>query len=536
MHTEMNTSFSLPPTRRTNQACDACKLRKVKCNGQEKCQQCSHLNLRCVYSAPKPRTKTLKRGKLIAQYKETTNGRAETSESSPAQLSPSLINHDASFFTSFLDDYDVSVYPVNPIMTVDDVLASIREMDQSAEAKTFVYAYTAITIALTNKSPDNSTDSQSQVRYWLEELTKAKAAIAFDEKMSVRRVMISQFTHISLMCLANMDMSFYYVRESITMIQMLRIGHPEVMEKLNSSERARRQRLYWEVFIHERYLAISNYRPVVLPPLHDLPEFDPSIPPGVHEGFLQIIRLFRLIDDGFLANWFGTTTVTREWIDSKHKEIDEEPVGNEAHVGVTPLTDMQQADLIVTKHWLRMLVWQMAMSKCLLSSVSSKESLSLSFPVRLSIQLRALMTRFSRQAIEIHGSGIQQKLFELTDTIANVIITVPATTVQETAGRVDDFTFLIGFLFSLPSFDPVQKEILQNKLEQLQSLFPYSASEAGASPAASDVAYTPGSRPLHHDLPSPPSRVVWHEVAKKLSMAHPQENPRSDSTLLIEGV
>ncbi|KAG9806842.1 hypothetical protein KCU98_g22496, partial [Aureobasidium melanogenum] len=299
--------------------------------------QCSHLNLRCVYSAPKPRTKTLKRGKLIAQYKETTNGRAETSDSSPAQPSPSVTNHDAAFFTSFLDDYDVSVYPVNPIMTVDDVLASIREMDQSAEAKTFVFAYTAITIALTNKSPDNSTDSQSQVRYWLEELIKARAAIAFDEKMSVRRVMISQFAHISLMCLANMDMSFYYVRESITMIQMLRIGHPEVMEKLNSSERARRQRLYWEVFIHERYLAISNYRPVVLPPLPDLPEFDPSIPPGVHEGFLQIIRLFRLIDEGFLANWFGTTTVTREWIDSKHKEIDEEPVGNEAHVGVTPL-------------------------------------------------------------------------------------------------------------------------------------------------------------------------------------------------------
>ncbi|THY75146.1 hypothetical protein D6C95_10043 [Aureobasidium pullulans] len=354
--------------------------------------------------------------------------------------------------------------------------------------------------------------------------------------MSVRRVMISQFTHISLMCLANMDMSFYYVRESITMIQMLRIGHPEAMDKLNSNERARRQRLYWEVFIHERYLAISNYRPVVLPPLHDLPEFDPSIPPGVHEGFLQIIRLFRLIDEGFLANWFGTTTVTREWIDRKHKEIDEEPVGNEAHVGITPLSDMQQADLIVTKHWLRMLVWQMAMSKCLLSSVSSKESLSLSFPVRLSTQLRALMTRFSRQAIEIHGSGIQQKLFELTDTIANVIITVPASTVQETAGRVDDFTFLIGFLFSLPSFDPVQKEILQNKLEQLQSLFPYSASEAGASPAASDVTYASSSRPPQYDLPSPPSRIVWHEMAKKLSMAQPQEPPRSDSTRLIEGV
>jgi hypothetical protein len=523
----MDSSFSLPPTRRTNQACDACKLRKVKC------QQCSHLNLRCVYSAPKPRTKTLKRGKLIAQYKQNTSGGAlgETSDSSPAQLSPSIITYDASFFTTFLDDYELSVYPVNPIMTVDDVLASIREMDMNPEAKTFVFAYTAITIALTNKSPDSSTDSHSQVRYWLEEIIKARSAIAFDEKMTVRRVMISQFIHISLMCLANMDMSFYYVRESITMIQMLRIGHPEAMEKLNSTERARRQRLYWEVFVHERYLAISNYRPVVLPPLPNLP--------GVHEGFLQIIRLFRLIDEDFLANWFGSATVTREWIDSKHKQIDEEPVGNEAHAGATPLTDMQQADLIVTKHWLRMLVWQMAMSKCLLSSVSSRESLSLSFPVRLSTQLRALMTRFSRHAIEIHGSGIQQKLFELSDTIANVIITVPASTVQETAERVDDFTFLIGFLFSLPSFDPVQRDILQNKLEQLQSLFPYSgASEPSNSPAPSDMKTDCSGRTPQYDLPSPPSRVVWREMAKKLSMAQPQEafQAQVNARHLIEGV
>lgn len=430
------------------------------------------------------------------------------------------------------------MYPVNPIMTVDDVLASIREMELNAEAKVFVYAFTAITIALTNKSPDPSTDSQTQVRFWLNETVKARTAISFDERITVRRVMVSQFLHISCMCLANMDMSFYYVRESITMVQMLRIGHADAMEQLSSSERARRQRLYWEVFIHERYLAISKYRPVVLPPLPSLPEPDLTIPSGVHEGFLQIIRLFRLIDEGFLANYFGNTVVTREWIDSKHKQIDEELVGNEAHPGSTPLTDMQQADLIVTKHWLKMLVWQMAMSKCLLSSVASKESLSLSFPVRLSSQLRQLMTRFSKHAIEIHGSGIQQKLFELTDTIANVIITVPATTVQETAGRVDDFTFLIGFLFSLHTFEPMQRDILQNKLEQLQSLFPYTSSESGASPAASDVTYGSAVRTPQLgaiDLQSPPSRIVWHEMAKKLSMAQPQDQSQPSPGLITDG-
>lgn len=579
-----STPFHVPQIRRTTQACDACKLRKVKCNGQERCQQCSHLNLRCVYSAPKPRAKSLKRGQLIAKYKQSTtstNGPPGSGDAakvkeqqspcespvstttlpaiatllseSPSSSAAHSPPQDSNFFVKFLKDYEESVYPVNPVMTVEDVQASINEMHLNAEARAFVYAYVAVTINLTGYSTDlASTDTVlGQVGYWTDECTKARGPTLPSTRATVRRIMTSQFLHICLMGLSNQDMAFYYLRESITMIQMLRIDHPETMKTLSLSELSRRQRLYCEAFVHERYMAILDYRPIALPPLPYMPVEDPSLPPGVHEGFIQIIKLFSLVDHEFVGNWLGshsgsTRAVTTLWVEEKQKQIDAEHAGDD--VQVSTLTDMQQADLVITKHWLRTLVWQMAMSKCLLSSAASKESMSLLFPVRLSRHLRHLIGKMTRHSIEIHGSGIQQKLFELTDTIANVIITVPAATVEETTGRVDDFMFLVTFFFALPRFDAVHRGILQKKLETLQAMFPYSANTPDSTTLPSGAVEEKGDdvggdedpwlgvtrgyhdeyqgelspqsplTPMTTQAQAPPARI-WQDMTRRLSMA-----------------
>lgn len=499
---------STPQARRINKACDACKLRKVRCNGETKCQQCSHLNLRCVYSAPKPRQKSLKRGQLIAQYKQNTTKPAENASFLESQCLPSPVtqqfqtqtlpaistllsespqstdespnstpSQDASFYSSFLPDYEKSVYPVNPIISVPEVQASIGEMDSSREARAFVYVFVAVTVHLTHCEPELEAETLAQVSYWVTETIRTREPMMLNRKVTVRNNMTSQFLHICFMGLKDIDMAFFYLRESITMIQIQRIDQPSVMKALPLSERARLQRLYSEASIHERFLAVVDYRPIVLPQLPHLPEDDPDLPRAIRDGWTQIIKMHSLIDGEFLDNWFSTnsdnTPVTLDWIEDKHRQIDAELA--EGNDQLSHLSNMQQADLIITKQWLRTLVWQMAISKCYLSSSASKESMSLLFPVRLSAKLRSLVTHSTREAIAIHGSGIQQKLCEVCDTIANVIMTVPAATVEETAGRVDDFMFLINFLFSLPRFGGQQRDLLQNKLEKLQTMFPYSA-------------------------------------------------------------
>jgi hypothetical protein len=61
-----------PTQKRALKACDACKRRKVKCNGQERCQQCAHLGLRCVYSASGKQRSQGKRGHVILEFRKQT--------------------------------------------------------------------------------------------------------------------------------------------------------------------------------------------------------------------------------------------------------------------------------------------------------------------------------------------------------------------------------------------------------------------------------------------------------------------------------
>ena len=94
-HQHMTMAMATPAPKRVSKACDACKLRKVKCNGQERCQQCSHLGLRCVYSVSVRTRSQGKRGRIISEYKNKTSNATTIStsilpvgEQSPVQASP----------------------------------------------------------------------------------------------------------------------------------------------------------------------------------------------------------------------------------------------------------------------------------------------------------------------------------------------------------------------------------------------------------------------------------------------------------------
>lgn len=488
------------PKRRVSQACDACKLRKVKCNGQQRCQQCNHLDLKCVYSSAKTKQRTQRRrGRVISQYKAATGDViSPTAPLRPAIASPpeeprraslsstgsSQLHYNAPFFESLIPDYIESVYPVNPIITAAEVQESINKMYTDKEHYAFVFAFGAVTLNLTFTGPRHTPDLSRKITQMITTAVESRGAFMFEETITLRKIMVSMFLHNCLMTLRKLDPAFFYMRDAISMIQLLRVDDEEEMAKFDVYERSKRQRLYWESFIHERYLGILDYRQAILPPLKDLPERDDSLPPGIFDGFNQIIKLFRLVDGDFLRNWLdshNSSTLTPTWIENKYKELDENRDGTAQEISM--LNEMQQADLLITRHWMRTLIWRMAMSRTLLSSGSSKECLSLLFPVRLSQQLRQLISNMSREAIEIHGSGIVQKLFELTDTIADVVIHVPAATLEETAARLDDFLFLLRLIFTFPRLDSLRQQILRKKLETLQDMFPHMVNSETNSPS-----------------------------------------------------
>lgn len=287
---------------RVAQACDACKRRKVRCNGEQRRQQCNHLNLKCIYTPTargRARKNTAERGTVIESYgRSTRSAYSPTSSISvpPAPTSPTIlpapaslpsisIHPDPSFFLDLVPDYLLCVYPVNPVISEVEIRACVHQMDTNQDAASFVYAFAAATINLTRTDLIQfAPDVRDQISAQLTRPFELRTPIAFESQSTIFKLMGNIFLEICLMALRKFDLAFFYLREVISMVHILRIKSVGDMAALNPSERARRQRAYWEYFIHERFSALSDYKPICLDPLPALPEHDPSISPAIKYG------------------------------------------------------------------------------------------------------------------------------------------------------------------------------------------------------------------------------------------------------------
>lgn len=510
---------------KVTRACDACRVRKVRCSGDQPCAQCVHLNLACAFAPAPAKRKPAVRGRLVAQLRNNGAGKMQdnpapeispaavtsiagivdaTSSASPLRESIGCSGYSQDFFLRLLPEFEQLVYPVNPVLTPDEIRAAIATMHSDYEDAALVHAYGAVTINLTRTSwtlhGDVAAQMTSLIHYSLWAHRKAEMARQSDASglqselpVTVKRIMTCIFNEISLMAFKRFDRSFAVLREAIAMIQMLNVHqYPGGDALLEPREISRRQRMYWEAYIHERFLCIVSGFPCIMVPLRTgLPALDNTVPPWVTLGFNRLIHLFGIMDGPLLAHWSAqhdptalVPSMTARWIESKQVELDEdeagaaEAAGEMAAGGLGVLSESFHVDLFVTRLWLRTLVWQLALSHGLLRSAppqASHEGLSLHFPAqRLSAQLRSLVSRLeSISSVVTNGSGLLQKLFEITSTVADVLALPRASGLapEEACTRIEDFLFLVRFLFSFERTQKHQRDYLREKLEVLQEVY-----------------------------------------------------------------
>ncbi|EPS29203.1 hypothetical protein PDE_04152 [Penicillium oxalicum 114-2] len=469
--------------RRTTRACDPCKRRKVRCNGQSRCQQCTHLGLRCLYTSSATSTarkRKLMRGSVINECRTLEylqNGATKSTETLASRvvamsIPASIVSHpNPSFFHEFLYEYERYVFPMSPVIPAKEVEEMISRMDESRDAASFVYIFAAVTLNLTRGEPvQEAPATRERIATLLSRSLEYRRPFAFDAQPTVVSVMTSIFSEMCSVGLRRLDMGFFYLREAISLLYMLHAHSDEALLEFSLPLRARLQRAYWECFIHERFTALTYNRPPCLKALRGLPDHDPTLPEEVEVGFNHNINNFCLVDREFLQHWLGEKSgVSSEWIEHKQLQLED----NTWHHEVSKLPGMMQADLIITRHWLRTLTWQIALSNTLLSSSpDSSLLLSLSFPLRLSNQLRQFLVGIPRDMVGIHGSGILEKLFEIANVITDVVLHLPHARGDETIQRIHDIVFLKNFVYSFAGFQTLRPAMLTQKFELIREKYP----------------------------------------------------------------
>lgn len=459
---------------RGTKACEACRKRKVKCNGLVRCQQCSHHGLQCTYSSANKtsRAETRQRGLVLSEF------RTPVVQAGPKTLLPNVSarNQDAlrdlqSLLNLDLDElvslYASNVYPTHPVIDAEELKECIARMNDDCDIAAFVYAAAATCL---HHAPATASDGYDQGRSrridaLIDKSASCLGPLTRQTSVSMRCIVARVFLANCLVAVEDPKTAFLYLRQAASMLETYRLSAQVDTGQCDP----KLVRLYWLIFVHERYQCIAEYRSALLKPLAP-PQDSRFDPMADHVGFSRVVSLFSLLDDLFIQHWLseaGREPITAAWVRGKCQQFAQDE--HDTAVLTSTISLAQQVDLLVTRHWLLALVWRIAMANKLLHEAPPEDCLSLLYPLHVSQRLQRLLQDMPSQAVQIHGIAIVQKLFELADTVADICTHVPTSLLLELDDRLEHLRQLWQMFSLYPQLDATRKGILDGKFRRVFS-------------------------------------------------------------------
>ncbi len=252
-------------------------------------------------------------------------------------------------------------------------------------------------------------------------MLRLRKAIDYVENPTLESVQTSLFLFACYFGLDKHNKAWYHLREATTLAQI--VGMQDEPSYLNSDpvESIMKRRLYWLLFITERAYALQRHHPLTLHATIELPNLDEdSGDRQVINGFLHMINLFRPFDDTFIGLWNKARyDCSTAWLAQLQKQL------SDALPSKLNSTPTQAADIVTSQQWLRTMVWQLSITNGYLSSTSADSSMTFKYPIEIAKDLMADVSTLPQHALEVHGIGLIEKLFDVACTVTDVIACVP---------------------------------------------------------------------------------------------------------------
>ncbi|KAL2070132.1 hypothetical protein VTL71DRAFT_14812 [Oculimacula yallundae] len=474
--------------------CDHCRRRRIRCDGEFPCNQCSNASLNCKREhVPKRRGPKRGTGRVINELRQQegddlphengfsngngigkanvhvpiSNGSGGGSLSSgPPSIdqwmsdstdavSPTLnqqrwhpILSDSSHILSeepssiFTTDqflptspsyfyliptcielFMEHIYPIMPLIHMPTLRASIARPQEMYE-KNLIYSLCALTsthmsgqsIPILAPGPPSW---EAAGRFFLDECISVRQAYDFVEDKSLYAVISSYFVSTAFFELGQNKKSWYYLREALTMGQDLGFHDENTYAGLSPTDALCMRRTFWILYVTERSFAILRHKPLTLSKTPSFPTTLHSYEaPEIHSGFTHLVNSYHLLDSSFVDSWNESAslpTATATYTSLQNQLSRPHPTSN------LSLTSIQKADILVTQQWLRLIVWQSSMRQGLLSSTAEDESMTFRYPLKIAHSLLDVISSLPTSSIEVHGMGIFEKIFEIGNTMLDVM-------------------------------------------------------------------------------------------------------------------
>lgn len=390
----------------------------------------------------------------------TITGRLRCSAGSgPRRISSSVIRNVLSVYTE-------SLYGIWPLLATDEL---VERLENDASDPTIYALVTALCGAtLSNMSRvvmDESLQVPLDAPAFIKECRRVRCTFDYMEPVTLDTVLTSYFLHIFYgRQAAREQMAAFYIREAITFAHMLGMHLEETYDRYSVRDQRLMRKLYFLLFMTERYLCIQQGLPIVLDSI-PLPDTDDEENPDAVTGFLNLVTLFSTPGRDFFNRWtsHGTNlTMSRDQLLLIQHAL-QRPLDNPSYIN-----DIQMVDIVVSQHWIRSLAWKLSVISGYVMT-NGKREMNIEYPLEIAQHTLRGVSQFSPAAFEVHGPGMEVKMYEIATALADSILCKPDEQSCLLVGRKDTLNSLTNFISSLHVMNPGLRDSLSQKVGSILS-------------------------------------------------------------------
>ena len=425
-----------------SRSCDGCKIRKVKCTEQPPCDRCRAVGIECTFnktpSVRGPRSLRAKTLEQIREAQQTGSFPSTIQEEAPSQ--PPVSGDDSSEITVEslvlrLCIYRLRLFPVWPIVAVEEVIAALHRDAHDVETFALAVAVGAATMAQLKleRFQDGGVDDGTTAKCLEAECQRIRTLHGLDSgAANLNKLRTSFFLHIYH---ENQEpggtKSLLYLREAITLAQIMGLHRRSTYHALGTSEDRLRRRMLWLLFVTERGVAMLHKLPVVLTSAEKLPPLDGTGSDDeahILPAFKKLVNLFWIFDQSRAFEILQDATddmsqaagspgsfFNHEILNTLKRRLQDSPLDME-----NGSSDIQKADICVTRQWMQVLIWRATLGSWR-DTAHSSSSAVVTGPIHIAQEFLDFISQLPSTALEAHGPAIEFKVYEIASAVADSV-------------------------------------------------------------------------------------------------------------------
>jgi hypothetical protein len=400
-------------------ACDACNTRKCKCDGSQPCKRCAMVGIQCTYLRQKKKTgrpsgrrtrSKIERDLPSPVVMNKVYSKSQTSESRKLPLK--VLLRSFSLYQQFL-------YGIEPLLP-EQVFRNLEEDPSDSELYALFCALggsclSELGIEIREESYSSAPVTPATL---ISECLEARHLIEYTKNVSLNTILTSYFLHRYFGTLKDKKTTaLFYIREAITVAHLYGLHTPDVYAGRPLQDQQTMRNLYFLLFVAERYNCVERGLPLMLEPLDfQIPESDRSL--DTVSSFVDLVKIFSAPGKWFFENWSSQgkkLVFPSSWLTQLQHTLE-----NPISVGRYS-NDIQTLDVVATQNWIRALAFRVSKS----SGYVTDHSLGVmgpEYPLTIARDLLSNVSHIPVKAFEVLGRGMELKLFEVANLLADVVI------------------------------------------------------------------------------------------------------------------